>query len=181
MESSYDPTADLAAAEAARTRLSRRLRLPSGFHASLGAAIAVQVGATAYALVDQTAARMLVLVAGALVFLAVALVQVARFRRLNGVRVEGLVSRAVFGTSTRSSVLYAAGLAAAVWAAFEGLGWLAAAASVATGAAYAASAHLWWRDYQLDPAGHARAESRTTLLLYGLVAAGGLVALVAVR
>ena len=176
-----DPAADLAAAEAAGQRLAGSLRLPSWFHTSLGAAIAVQIGTAAYGIADQSGPGMLVPVAGFLVFLVVAGVQVLRFRRLNGVRVDGLVSRAVLGTSTVSSLAYAAGFAGALWAAFEGSPWLAAVAAVAGGAAYAASAHLWWRSYQRDPAGHARAESRATLLGYGLVAVAALMLLVAVR
>ncbi len=74
-----------------------------------------------------------------------------------------------------------AGLGGAVWAALEGHPWLAAAAAVAGGAGYAASAHLWWRRYQEDPAGHARAESLTTLVLLGGVAVAGLVALLLAR
>lgn len=176
-----DPASALADAQRARQRLSGGLRLPSWFHTSLGVAVAAQVGAAAYGLAEQGAVGMLVLVAGCLVFLAVAAVQVARFRRLNGVRVDGLVSRAILGTSTVSSVLYAAGLAAAVWAALAGPPALAAVAAAATGAGYAAAAHLWWRGYLRDPAGHARGESRTTLALWGLAAVAGLVALVVAR
>jgi hypothetical protein len=176
-----DPGGELAAAEGARQRLAAALRLPSWFHTSLGVAVAVQIGAAAYGIEGQTGQRMLVLVAGCLVFLAVAGVQVARFRRLNGVRVDGLVSRAVMGTSNLSSVVYAAGFAGAVWAAFEGQPWWAAAAAVGGGTGYAASAHLWWRGYQADPAVHARAESRATVLGYGLLTLAGLVLLVALR
>jgi hypothetical protein len=176
-----DPAGELAAADLARQRLTAALRLPLWFHTSLGVAVAVQIGAAAYGIEGQTVRPMLVLVAGCLVFLAVAVVQVARFRRLNGVRVDGLISRAVLGTSNLSSLVYAAGLAGAVWAAFEGQPWWAAAAALGGGAGYAASAHLWWRGYQADPAGHARAESRATLLGYGLLTVAGLVLLVALR
>jgi hypothetical protein len=176
-----DPAGELAAADVARQRLTAALRLPSWFHTSLGVAVAVQIGTAAYGIEGQTGQRMLVLVAGCLVFLAVAVVQVARFRRLNRVRVDGLVSRAVLGTSNLSSLLYAAGFAGAVWAAFEGQPWLAAAAAVGGGAGYAASAHLWWRGYQADPAAHARAESRATVVGYCLLTVAGLVLLVALR
>ena len=176
-----DPAGDLAAAEIARQRLTGGLRLPTWFHTSLGVAVAVQIGAAAYGIAGQGAAPMLVLVAGCLFFILVAVVQVARFRRLNGARVDGLVSRAVLGTSSPSVVAEVAGLAGAVWAALEGRPGLAAVAAVAGGAGYAASARLWWRRYQAEPAGHARAESLTTLVLLGGVAVAGLVVLLLAR
>jgi hypothetical protein len=176
-----DPSAELAAAEAARQRLAGSLRLPSGFHVWLGGAIAVQIWSASYGLPEQTGPGMLVLAAGCVLFVAVAWWQVARFRRLNGVRVQGWVSRAVLGTSTWSSLAYGAGYAGAVWAAFAGQPWLAAVAGAAGGAGYAASAHVWWQAYRRDPGGHARGESRATLVLYGLVAVAALVALVAAR
>jgi hypothetical protein len=176
-----DPADELAAADAARQRLAQALRLPSWFHTSLGVAVAVQLAAVAYGVAEQDGRGMLVLLAGLLVFLVVAGVQVARFRRLNGVRVDGLVSRAVLGTSTWSWVAECAGLAGAIWAAVEGQPWLVAAVAVAGGAAYAASSHVWWRRYQHDPAGHARAESPLKLLGYSLAAVVAMVALVALR
>jgi hypothetical protein len=176
-----DPSGELAAAAAARQRLTGSLRLPPGFHIWLGAAVAAQIGSAAYGIAKQTGPWMLVLVAGCLVFLAVAWWQVARFRRLNGVRVDGLVSRAVLGTSTWSSLAYAAGFAAAVWAGLADQPWLAAAAALAGGAGYAVSAYLWWQTYRRDPGGHARAESRATLIAYGAVAVAGLLVLVALR
>jgi hypothetical protein len=176
-----DPAGDLAAADVARERLTAGLRLPSWFHTSLGAAVAVHIGALAYGVEGQSGARALVAVAGCLPFLAVAWVQVTRFRRINGVRVDGLVSRVVLGTSTWSSLADAAGVAGAIWAAMEGHAWLAAAAALAGGAGYAASARLWWRRYQQDPAGHARAESRATLVAFTLLAVAGLVLLLVLR
>ncbi len=176
-----DPAADLAAAEVARQRLTGGLRLPSWFHTSLGAAVAIHLGAAAYGIADQSGSGILVLFAGCLPFVAVAWVQVVRFRRLNGVRVAGLVSRAVLGTSTWSSMAEAAGLAGAAWAALEGQPWLAGAAAVAGGVGYAAGAHRWWLRYLRDPAGHARAESPWTLLAYGVVAVVALVVLIAAR
>jgi hypothetical protein len=176
-----DPAAELAAAEVARQRLAGALRLPSWFHVSLGVAVALQIGSAAYGLGDPSGAGLLALVAGCLLFAVVAWVQVVRFRRLNGVRVNGLVSRAVLGTSTWSSLAEAGGIGAAFWAALEDQPWLAALAALAGGAGYGLSAHLWWRRYQADPAGHARAESGATLLAYGVLAVGGLVLLVVLR
>ena len=182
-----DPAGDLAAAELASRRLTGALKLPSWFHTSLGAAVAVHLGTAAYGLGELNedgepgGTAVAVLVAGCLVFAAVAAVQVLRFRRLNGVQVGGLVSRAVLGTSIWSSLAEAGGLAAAFGAVLADLPWLAALAAVAGGAAYAASGHLWWRGYLADPAGHARAESRTTLVAYGVVGVVALVLLVALR
>jgi hypothetical protein len=176
-----DPSSDLAAAEVARRRLTEGLRLPSWFHSSLGAAVTVHIGAAAYGIAGQSGRGVAVVVAGCVPFLVVAWVQVVRFRRLNGVRVDGFVSRAVLGTSTWAVLAEGAGLAGAVWAAMEDQTGLAAMAAVAGGAGYAASAHLWWRTYRRDPSGHARAESVATLLGYGLVAVAAFVALVALR
>ena len=176
-----DPAGDLAAADAARLRLTSELRLPTWFHTSLGIAVAIHIGAAAYGIADQSGSGVLIAFLGCLPFFAVAWVQVVRFRRLNGVRVAGLVSRAVLGTSTWSSLAEAAGLAGAVWAAFEGHPWLAGVAAIAGGVGYAASAHRWWLGYLKDPAGHARAESPLTLLAYGAVAVVAIVVLVALR
>src|SRR4249919_849112 len=105
-----DVAAELADAEAMRSELAGSLRLPSWFHASIGAAISVQIGTATYTLATP-GASVLVLVAGLLVFATVAAVQLARFRGLNGVWVGGLASRAVLGTSTLSSIVYAGSLA----------------------------------------------------------------------
>jgi hypothetical protein len=142
-----DSAGDLAAAEVARQRLAGSLRLPSWFHTSLGVAVAIHIGAAAYGIADQSGSGLLVILAGCLPFIAVAWVQVVRFRRLNGVRVAGLVSRAVLGTSTWASLAEAAGLGAAAWAALEGNPWVAGVAAVAGGVGYAASAHRWWLGY----------------------------------
>ncbi|MDX6372813.1 MAG: hypothetical protein QOD98_1801 [Nocardioidaceae bacterium] len=170
-----DPASDLDAAEAARRRLTGTLRLPSWFHTALGAAVAVQVATTAYGIAEQSGAGLLVVAAGFLVFLAVAVVLLARFRTLNGVWVERLASRAVLGMSNRSSLVHLAAVGGAIWAAFEGQPWLVALAAVLGGAGYAASSRLWWQEYMGDPAGHARAESR---VMVALVAVSGLSALV---
>lgn len=176
-----DPYADLAAAESARQRLTGSLRMPAWFYTTLGAATAVQIGGAAYGLSDGGGGpRLLALLGGALVFVAVAFLLLARFRRLNHVRIDGLLSKAVMGTSIRSSLAEVAGLAAAVWAAQMELWWLAALASVAGGAAYAVSARLWWRDYQRDPAATAHGMSRGVLVLACLTALLGVAVLLAV-
>ncbi len=176
-----DPAGELAAADSARQRLTAGLRLPSWFHISLSVAVAVQIAATAYGVAEQSGAGLVVVAVGCLVFFAVAWLQVARFRQLNGVRVAGLTSRAVLGTSSHSSLIEIAAVGGAIWAAFEGQPWLVGLAAVAGGAGYAASAHFWWRGYQADPAGHARAESRATVVGYCLLTVAGIVLLVALR
>jgi hypothetical protein len=176
-----DPREALVLAEDARRRLTEGLRLPTWFHTSLGVAIAVQIGTAAYGVAGQTAPRMLVLVAGCLVFVVVAAGQVVRFRSLNRVRIDGLVSRAVLGSSPRSWLAYGAGFAGSTWAAFEGRPWVATLAAVAGGAGYALSSRLWWQAYVRDPAGHARAESLATRVLYGVLGVAGLVVLLVLR
>jgi DNA-binding MarR family transcriptional regulator len=156
-----DPAADLAAAESARQRLTGSLRMPAWFYSTLGAATTIQIGGAAYGLSDNASGvRMLALLGGALVFVGAAFLLLVRFRRLNHVRIDGLFSKALMGSSMRSSLAEAGGLAAAVWAAQTSHWWLAGLASVAGGAAYAVSARLWWVDYQRDPAGRARHVAR---------------------
>ncbi|GAB3250596.1 hypothetical protein [Nocardioides dilutus] len=176
-----DPASDLAAAEAARRRLTSSLRLPTWFHISLGVAVAVQIGTAGVGLSQGGGPGLWVAAAGVLFFLAVAGCLALRFRRLNRVRVDGLFSRALMGTSARSSLAYCAGFAGALWAAFEGQWWLAGVAAAAGGLGYAVSARLWWRDYLRDPATQAQGESWTTLALVGCAALAGAAALVLAR
>src|SRR4051794_839001 len=116
MESKPDrPTADEASAalldaEAMRATLADRIVTPSWFFVSLGVAIAVQIATVAVGLGDKPAldagevgAAWLVAV-GVAVFAAVAGVQLARFRRLNGVWLGGFASRVVLGTATAAAV-----------------------------------------------------------------------------
>ena len=185
MESSpatpYDAATDLAAAEEARLRLTGSLRMPAWFYSTLGAATTLQIAGAAYGLSDgASGGRLVWLFVGALVFVGAALLLLVRFRRLNHVRIDGLFSKALMGSSVRSSLAEAAGLAGAVWAAQEGQWWLAGLASLAGGTAYAVSARLWWTDYQRDPAASARGTSHGVLLLVCLVAVLGLFVLVAV-
>jgi len=174
-----NPASDLAAAEAARRLLTESLRLPSWFHTSVGVAVAVQIAGLAYGVAADSGRGLVALAAGCTIFLAVAGLQLARFQRLNRVRVDGLYSRAVMGTSASSSLAYAAGLGGGVWAAIEGQWWLTGLASLAGGVGYAVSGRAWWRTYLRDPETHARAESRATLLVGAGLAVVGLLVLVA--
>ena len=87
MESSEHPItpseaqAAIADADSARIRLASSLRLPSYFYSSIGAAIAVQIGTGATGIANQETRGMVVLAGGVLVFVLVAAVQLARFRR----------------------------------------------------------------------------------------------------
>lgn len=176
-----DPATDLADAESARRRLTSSLGLPSWFHTSLGIATVVQIGTAAFGLAEGRGWPLVTLCAGLVAFFAVAAVQLLRFRRLNRVRVAGLFHKAVLGTSYRSSLVYSAGLAGALWAAVAGQWWLVGAAAVAGGIAYAVSARLWWQAYLRDPVANARGESRATLVLVGCAALAGVAALVLAR
>jgi hypothetical protein len=108
---------------------------------------------------------------------AVAVVQLARFRRSNGVRVAGLTGRVVLGTSTAASLSYAAGLAAGVWSALQGVVWLVLVSSLAGGAAYARSGRRWWLGYRRDPAADSRGESGIYLVCLSVLALAGAVVL----
>lgn len=160
-----DQLAAIADAEAARDRLVNAVSLPSFFNTSIGAAVTVQIGLAAYGIADQHARGAAIAVGGVGVFLAVGGIQLARFRRLNGVRLSGLRSWVVGGTVTASSAAYPLAFGAAVWAAFASRWLLVALVSVAGGAAYAVSGRRWWRGYLGDPVKHARAESDTWMSL----------------
>ena len=128
-----DPRSELAVADQARERLAAGLRLPTGLHPALAAAVAIQVGTAAYAIATQTAAGLAVALAGVAAFLGVATLALYRFRRINGVRVDGLASQIVLGTGAMSTLAYVGAFGAATWAAFESRWWLVAAAAVVGG------------------------------------------------
>jgi hypothetical protein len=112
MESSDGwPTPDeaavaLAEAEASRMKLARGVVLPSFFDAAIGAAITVQIATTALGLADIGGWAGWLLPAGVVVFVLVAVIELARFRRLNGVWLGGFASRVVGGTATAASTSY---------------------------------------------------------------------------
>lgn len=170
MESS-EASAALTEAEATRAALAHGIATPSWFFTTIGAAIALQIGATA---VGLGAGAMWVLIAGWAVLAAVAGVQLARFRRHNGVWLGGLASRVVFGTGTASSLSYLAALGGAIWAAYASRWWLVAVLSLAGGGAYALSGRRWMRTYRAAPAAHARGESAAWLAAIGVTAVAGI-------
>jgi hypothetical protein len=172
-----DPRAVLAVADEARQRLATSLRLPTGLHPALAVAIAAQVGTAAYGIASQTGAGLAVALAGVAVFLGVAALTLSQFRRINGVRVDGLASQIVLGTGTTSTLVYMYALAAATWAAFESRWWLVAAAAVAGAVGYAFGTLRWWHAYQHNPAAHAGGASSRMLFAVAVLACLGLVAL----
>jgi len=169
-----EASAALAEAEASRAGLALAIATPSWFFTSMSVAIAAQIATTAVAF--GVGAPWL-LVAGLLVFGAVAGVQLARFRRRNGVWLGGFASRVVLGTGTAASLSYAVALGAAIWAAYGSRWALVALWSVAGGAAYALAGRRWMRAYRDEPDVHGRGESVAWLALLSVVAVAGLVLL----
>ena len=167
----------LAATDKSVAEWAGTLRLPALFHTGIGAAIALQIATAAYGIaVDSTRARV-ALAAGLLVFAATAVVQLLRFRALNGVWVSGLASRVVLGTGNASSTAYLLAFGAAVWAAFADRWWLVGLSAVVGGAAYTLGARRWWRQYQGDPSAHSRSASLAFTAGAVVVALAGLVLL----
>ncbi len=170
-----EASAAVLAAEAARATLADRIATPSWFFASMGLAIAAQIATTAAGLGEDAP---WVMVAGLTGFAAVAGLQLARFRRLNGVWLGGFASRVVLGTATAASASYAVALAAAIWSAYADRPWLVALWSAVGGTAYALSGRRWMQRYRGDPAAHARGESLAWLAVATAAGIGGLALLV---
>src|SRR3954452_10644245 len=181
------PTPDEAAAAlldagSARDQLSHRLTLPSWVYSSIGLGVAVQTATLAVGVAAQSPAGVGLAVAGLVPFVLVALVQLVRFRRLNGVRVGGLASRVVFGSDAVVSTAHFLGMGAAIWAAFGERWWLVGLCAIAGGVGYALGGVRWMRSYRGDPAAHSRGES--VLLLVALLVplfAGAVLLLVGAR
>jgi hypothetical protein len=177
MESKPDrPTAAeassaLVEAEASRATLADGIATPAGFFASMSAAVAAQIATAAVGLGADVP---WVMVAGLSLFAAVAGVQLARFRRRNGVWLGGLASRVVLGTGLPASASYAIALGAAIWAGYEARWWLVALWSIAGGVAYAHCGRRWLRAYRARPAAHGRGESAAWLVPAGVAAVAGL-------
>ncbi|TJZ77064.1 hypothetical protein FCG67_14550 [Rhodococcus oryzae] len=168
----------LEAAEASRSGLARGVVIPPWTHVWLGAAVAVQIATAAVGLTWGQGSAPWWIAAGVVVYGAVAWWQLRRFRRANGVRLEGFASRVVFGAAAMATVGYLAGLVAAYAAMTHGWWWLAAPAAAAGGVAYAVSGRHWVASYRREPARLATAESVVWLVVLGVLALGGLVLLV---
>jgi hypothetical protein len=143
--------------------LARRLTTPSWFFTSIGAAIAAQIASLAVGVGATSPATLAALAAGIVALAAVAGLQLARFRRSNGVWLGGFLSKVVLGTSSLASASYALASVAAILAAFDAEWWLVAVWSTIGGAAYALSGRRWLRAYRAEPARHAQAESALEL------------------
>lgn len=176
--SAIDAAAALLDAQDARARLAQGLVTPSWFFASLALAIAVQIATTAIGVAQD---EPWVLVGGAVAFLLVAGVQLARFRAVNGVWLGGLASRVVLGTATSASIVYVAALGVAIWAAYRDLAWLVVVSATLGGGGYAAAGRRWLTRYRAWPSDHARGESAALLVAAALVALAGLAVLVVNR
>lgn len=157
-------------AEASRAALALGIETPSWFFTSIGAAIAAQIGTTAVGVAHPSPSTVAALVGGIAFLVAVAAVQLTRFRQLNGVWLGGLLSRAVLGFDTLASVAYGVAATAAILAAFSRQWWLVILLSIAGGATYALSGRRWLRAYRSEPAAHARGESLQRIMLVAVTA-----------
>lgn len=177
-----DAAAALLEATSARDQLSHQLTLPSWFYTSIGLSVVVQTASLAVGVADQSSAGIGLAVAGLVPFVLVAVVQLVRFRRLNGVWVGGLASRVVFGGDATASTVHFLGMGAAIWAAFEHRWWLVGLCAIVGGVGYALSGVRWMRSYRGDPAAHSRGESVLLLVvLVVLVMAGAVLLAVGAR
>jgi len=93
------------------------VRLPRGYEPAMGTAIALQILTAAVGLTSEASWGGPVALVGAAGFVVVAAIQLARFRRLNGVWLGGFASKVVLGTATAAAVAYAVGLFGALAAA----------------------------------------------------------------
>ncbi len=159
-----------AVGQAGAATLSTRLTVPPFLYEWVGAAVAVQIASFGWAFApDRSAlASLLVIAAGGVLFVAVAVWQVGRFRRRNGVRIDALSSRAVYGASAPAVLGYAAGMAMSAWAGISGVWPAGIFAGILAGAVYAWAGRRWWSAYQNDPANHVDGLSRWATL--GIVA-----------
>lgn len=178
MPTPEEASAALLDAEGSRARLVGSIVVPSWFFSSMGVAVATQMATAALGIGDHATWAGWTLAAGLAALVAVAGVQLLRFRRLNGVWLGGFAGRVVLGTGTGTSASYAVTFAVAIWAALDGRWWLMVLASLAGGAAYALGAQLWLRTYRTEPALRGRGESATWLAALVLAAIAGLALLV---
>jgi hypothetical protein len=166
-----EASAALIDAEASRAALAQRIATPSWFFTSMSAAIAAQIATTAVGLGEGAPWAV---AAGLAVFAAVAGVQLARFRRLNGVWLGGFASRVVLGSGFPASAAYMLALGGAIWAGHDARWWLVALWAIAGGVAYALAGRRWVRGYRAQPALHWRGETAVSLAALTAAALAGL-------
>ncbi len=130
-----------------RAESGRRYAVPRGYDELLGLAVGILAVAVALSNTEDGWRGAVVLAVGAGLALGLCALQVARFRRLNGTWVSGLVAgrtRLVTALAFLTEVL---GIVAATVLATAGhLGWSLAVA-LATGAVFAGLSRAWSRRY----------------------------------
>ena len=176
-----EATAALLAASSARDRLSHQLTLPSLFYTSIGLAVIIQITTVAVGVAEQNSAGFGLAVGGLVLSVLIAVVQLIRFRRLNGVWVGGLASRVVFGGDAAASTAHLLAMGFAIWAAFEERWWLVGLCAIAGGVGYALCGVRWMRSYRGDPAAHSRGESALLLVVLAVLVLAGAVLLVSLH
>jgi len=130
-----------------RAETGRRYVVPSGYDEWLGLAVALLVFGIALSNTVDGWRGTLAIVGGALVAAAIMGAQVARFKRLNGMWVSGLIAGKTRAVTAVAFLAEAVGIVAAVVAARADLLWLALAISLATGVVFAWVSRAWSRRY----------------------------------
>lgn len=167
----------LASLDATRQALVDEVRLPPGYLAAIGGAVAVQIGTLAWWLGAPGGREAAAAGAAVVLLLLVIAWQVRRFRATNGVSLDGFVHKAALGTTVGASVSYAAGLGFATWAALTQAWWLVPPVAAVAGAGYAVAGELWLRRYRARPADEAAGPAWPLVLLVAVGALAGLLLL----
>jgi len=137
----------LAAVERERAETARGYRVPPGYDEWLGLAVAVLVFGIALSNTLDGWRGSLAIAGGALVALAIMGAQVARFKRLNGMWVSGLIAGRTRWVTAIAFVAEALGIVGAVVAARADLLGLALVISLVTGAVFAWMSRAWSKTY----------------------------------
>ena len=144
---SNDAREALAAVERERAETARHYRIPPGYDEGLGLAVALLVFGIALSNTLDGWRGSLAVIGGALVAAAIMGAQVARFKRLNGMWVSGLIAGRTRWVTVAAFVVEALGIVGAVVAARADLLWLALVVSLGTGAVFAWMSRAWSRAY----------------------------------
>lgn len=184
METAPSPeeaAAALADARSSAAGFAADLQLPSFFHVSIGAAITIQIGTSALGIAVQEGWPAALFLGGLGLFVAVAAVQLVRFRRFNGAWVWAIADKVVLGGGTTASVTYCLTFAGALFAALAEVWWVIPPAALVGGVGYALGGQRWLAAYREDPTGHARGLPLSWVAVAAVVATTGLVFLVVGR
>ena len=152
MESS-DLPADLTVlrdAERARDELAASIALPRAHDGIIGTCVALNVMSFAIATVVDEPWAFGCLVVQLVLWWLVALVEMWRFSRLNGVRVSGYAHKVVLGNTPMAAVGFFAALGAAHLAGAQGLWWLVGVTAVAGALVWVHGGRRWLRAYRAD-------------------------------